>query len=117
MAAQLLGKPEDAIDSDDAERLFDVMTVHRSSARRHVIIVDDAELLHAEVLAYLRLLMSIGIEQVPQFLFVGDPSFWTGTAECGCRCAKSDHRQGGSRAADRCGKPGVCGAVAGSSGP
>ncbi len=77
MAAQLLGKSEDAIDSDDVERLFDVMTVHRSSAQRHVIIVDDAELLHAEVLAYLRLLRSIGIEQVPQFLFVGGPSFWT----------------------------------------
>ena len=51
MAAQLLGKSEDAIDSGDVERLFDVMTVHRSSAQRHVIIVDDAELLHAEVLA------------------------------------------------------------------
>ena len=81
MAAQLLGKSEDAIDSGDVERLFDVMTVHRSSAQRHVIIVDDAELLHAEVLAYLRLLRSIGIEQVPQFLFVGGPSFWTGTAD------------------------------------
>ena len=77
MAAQLLGKSEDTIDSGDVERLFDVMTVHRSSAQRHVIIVDDAELLHAEVLAYLRLLRSIGIEPVPQFLFVGGPSFWT----------------------------------------
>ena len=46
-----------------------------------MIIVDDAELVHTDVLAYLRLLMSIGIGPVPQFLFVGDPSFWHRAAE------------------------------------
>ena len=46
-----------------------------------MIIVDDAQLVHTEVFAYLRLLMSIGIEPVPQFLFVGDPSFWHRAAE------------------------------------
>ena len=76
LAAQLLGKPEDAVDADDAERLFDIMTAHGPSGRRRVIIVDDAQLVHTEVLAYLRLLISFGIEPVPQFLFVGDPSFW-----------------------------------------
>ena len=80
-AAQLLGKPEDAINDDDSERLFDMMTAHGSSGQRLVIIVDDAELVHTEVFAYLRLLVSIGTEPMPQFLFVGDPSFWYRTAE------------------------------------
>ena len=57
------------------------MTAHGSSGQRLVIIVDDAELVHTEVFAYLRLLMSIGIEPMPQFLFVGDPSFSYRTAE------------------------------------
>ena len=77
----VLGKPEDAINDDDLERLFDFMTAHGSSGQRLVIIVDDAELVHTEVFAYLRLLVSIGTEPMPQFLFVGDPSFWYRTAE------------------------------------
>ena len=81
LAAQLLGKPEDAVDDDDAKRLFDIMTAHRSSDRRLVIILDDAHLVHTEVLAYLRLLISLGIEPVPQFLFVGNSSFWRRAAE------------------------------------
>jgi len=81
LTAQLLGKSEDAVDDVDAERLFDIMTGCGSSGRRLVIIVDDAHLVHTEVLAYLRLLMSIGLEPVPQFLFVGDPSFWRRAAE------------------------------------
>ena len=81
LAAQLLGKPEDAVDDGDAERLFDIMTTHGSSDRRLVIIVDDAQLVHTEVLAYLRLLIGLGIEPVPQFLFVGNSSFWRRAAE------------------------------------
>ena len=57
------------------------MTAHGPSGQRRVIIVDDAQLVHTEVLAYLRLLISFGIEPVPQFLFVGDPSFSHRAAE------------------------------------
>ncbi|HEX3404344.1 MAG TPA: AAA family ATPase [Acetobacteraceae bacterium] len=75
IAAQLLDKPEATINGDDVGPLFDVMTA-ATPERRLVIVVDDAEALHAEVFGYLRLLLSIAVDAMPQFLFVAAPSFW-----------------------------------------
>jgi hypothetical protein len=80
IAAQLLDKPEATINGDDVEPLFDVMTT-ATLERRLVIVVDDAEVLHAEVFGYLRLLPGIAVEAMPQFLFVGAPSFWDRSPE------------------------------------
>jgi hypothetical protein len=41
-----------------------------------VLIIDDAELLLSDAIAYLRLLASIAMQRMPQIVFVGDPSFW-----------------------------------------
>ena len=80
IAAQLLDKPEATINGDDVGPLFDVMTA-ATPERRLVIVVDDAEALHAEVFGYLRLLLSIAVDAMPQFLFVAAPSFWDRSPE------------------------------------
>jgi hypothetical protein len=80
IAAQLLDKPEATINGDDIEPLFDVMTT-ATPERRLVIVVDDAEVLQAEVFGYLRLLLGIAVEAMPQFLFVAAPSFWDRSPE------------------------------------
>jgi len=72
IAAQLLDKPEATINCDDVGPLFDVMTA-ATPERRLVIVVYDAEALHAEVFGYLRLLLSIAVDAMPQFLFVAAP--------------------------------------------
>jgi type II secretory pathway predicted ATPase ExeA len=43
---------------------------------RLVLIIDDAELLLSDAIAYLRLLASVAMQRMPQIVFVGDPSFW-----------------------------------------
>jgi type II secretory pathway predicted ATPase ExeA len=76
--AQLLGKLEgDAdLEGDDIEWLFDAMTEREPPDERQAVVIDDAELLHSDVIRYLRLLSSVAMERMPQIVFVGDPSFW-----------------------------------------
>jgi type II secretory pathway predicted ATPase ExeA len=74
--AQLHDKPETNVGADDIEWLFDVFTERRVPDERLAVIIDDAELLHSDVLRYLRLLSSLAMERMPQFVFVGAPSFW-----------------------------------------
>jgi type II secretory pathway predicted ATPase ExeA len=78
ITAQLLGKLEgDAdLDGDDIEWLFDAMTEREPPGERQAVVIDDAELLHADVLRYLRLISSVAMERMPQIVFIGDPSFW-----------------------------------------
>jgi type II secretory pathway predicted ATPase ExeA len=74
--AQLLGKPETEVNADDVEWLFEAMTEREAPDERLAVIIDDAELLHSDVLRYLRLISSVAMERMPQIVFVGDPSFW-----------------------------------------
>jgi len=76
IAAQLLGKPENAFNQDDIEQLFNIMTAREADESRLVLMVDDAETLQAAALEYLRLMSSMATVVVPQFVFVGRPEFW-----------------------------------------
>ena len=61
---------------DDVERLFYVMTERDTPDERLALIIDDAERLLPDALAYLRLLVSVALERMPQIVFIGAPSFW-----------------------------------------
>jgi hypothetical protein len=74
--SQVLGKPEADIGSDDIEQLFDAMTERDAADGRLVLIIDDAELLLSDAIAYLRLLASVAMQRMPQIVFIGDASFW-----------------------------------------
>jgi type II secretory pathway predicted ATPase ExeA len=74
--SQFLGKPETEVDADDVERLFYAMTKRETPNERLVLIINDAERLLPDALAYLRLLVSVALERMPQIVFIGDPSFW-----------------------------------------
>jgi hypothetical protein len=74
--SQVLGKSEADVDADDVERLFYAMTERETPNERLALIIDDAERLLPDALAYLRLLVSIAPEHMPQIIFIGDPSFW-----------------------------------------
>jgi hypothetical protein len=52
------------------------MTEREAADERLVLIIDDAERLLSDAIAYLRLLASIAMQRMPQIVFVGDPSFW-----------------------------------------
>jgi hypothetical protein len=73
--SQFLGKPETEIDTDDVEQLFNALTGQGSSHERLVLIIDDAERLLPDVIAYLRLLVSVALEYMPQIVFIGSPPF------------------------------------------
>jgi type II secretory pathway predicted ATPase ExeA len=73
---QVLGEPQADVDDGDIERLFDAMTEREGPVQRLVLIIDDAERLLPDAIGYLRLLASVAVEQMPQIVFVGDPSFW-----------------------------------------
>ena len=73
--SQFLGKPEAEIDDDDVEQLFYAMTGHGSSRDKLTLIIDNAERLLPDALAYLRLLASVALECMPQIVFIGGPSF------------------------------------------
>jgi hypothetical protein len=74
--SQVLDKPEADIGSDDIEQLFDAMTERDAADERLVLIIDDAELLRSDAIAYLRLLASVAMQRMPQIVFIGDASFW-----------------------------------------
>jgi type II secretory pathway predicted ATPase ExeA len=74
--SQFLGKPEADVDADDAEQLFEAMTDRESPNERLALIIDDAERLLPDALAYLRLLASVAPQRMPQIVFIGDLSFW-----------------------------------------
>jgi AAA domain len=74
--SQFLGKSEADVDADDAERLFSAMTERETPNERLALIIDDAERLLPDALAYLRLLVSVAPERMPQIVFIGDSSFW-----------------------------------------
>ena len=74
--SQFLDKPEADVDADDVERLFYVMTERETPDERLALIIDDAERLLPDALAYLRLLVSVALERMPQIVFIGAPSFW-----------------------------------------
>ena len=74
--SQFLGKSEADVDADDIERLFYAMTERETPNERRALIIDDAERLLPDALAYLRLLVSVAQERMPQIVFIGDPSFW-----------------------------------------
>jgi hypothetical protein len=74
--SQVLGKPDADIGSDDIEQLFDAMTERDAADARLVLIIDDAELLLSDAIAYLRLLASVAMQRMPQIVFIGDASFW-----------------------------------------
>ena len=74
--SQVLGKSEADVDADDVERLFCAMTERETPNEKLALIIDDAERLLPDALAYLRLLVSIAPEHMPQIIFIGDPSFW-----------------------------------------
>ena len=52
------------------------MTERETPNERRALIIDDAERLLPDALAYLRLLVSVAQERMPQIVFIGDPSFW-----------------------------------------
>ena len=74
--SQFLDKPEANLGADDVEQLFYVMTERETPDERLALIIDDAERLLPDVLAYLRLLVSIALRRMPQIIFIGAPSFW-----------------------------------------
>ncbi len=74
--SQFLDKPEADVGADDVERLFYVMTERKTPDERLALIIDDAERLLPDALAYLRLLVSVAPERMPQIVFIGAPSFW-----------------------------------------
>jgi type II secretory pathway predicted ATPase ExeA len=74
--SQFLDKPEANVGADDVEQLFYVMTERETPDERLALIIDDAERLLPDVLAYLRLLVSVAPERMPQIVFIGAPSFW-----------------------------------------
>jgi hypothetical protein len=74
--SRVLDKPEADIASEDIEQLFAAMTEREAADERLVLIIDDAERLLSDAIAYLRLLASIAMQRMPQIVFVGDPSFW-----------------------------------------
>ena len=74
--SQFLDKPEADVGADDVERLFYVMTERETPDERLALIIDDAERLLPDALAYLRLLVSVAPERMPQIVFIGAPSFW-----------------------------------------
>ena len=74
--SQFLDKPEADVGADDVERLFNVMTERETPDERLALIIDDAERLLPDALAYLRLLVSVALERMPQIVFIGAPSFW-----------------------------------------
>ena len=74
--SQVLGKSEADVDADDTERLFYALTERETPNERRALIIDDAERLLPDALAYLRLLVSVAQERMPQIVFIGDPSFW-----------------------------------------
>jgi hypothetical protein len=74
--SQVLDKPEADIGSEDIEQLFDAMTERDAADERLVLIIDDAELLLSNAIAYLRLLASVAMQRMPQIVFIGDASFW-----------------------------------------
>ncbi len=76
IVSQVLGKPDTALNDDDIEKLFDVMTVRETPDRRVVLIIDDAELLQTSAMEYLHLLSSLVTTVAAQFIFVGRPEFW-----------------------------------------
>ena len=75
--SQFLGKPEADVDADDVERLFYAMTERETPNERLALIIDDAERLLPDALAYLRLLVSVAPERMPQIVsragLVGSP--------------------------------------------
>ena len=77
MASQILGVSEAELDDDVVvERLYHALTVREDLDQGFVLIVDDAEILRADALAYLRLLTIVAAESMPQVVFVGRPEFW-----------------------------------------
>ena len=72
--SQFLDKPEAAVGADDVERLFYVMTERETPDERLALIIDDAERLLPDALAYLRLLVSVALERMPQIVFIGAPN-------------------------------------------
>ena len=76
IVSQVLDKPDTALNDDDIEKLFDVMTVRETPDRRVVLIIDDAELLQTSAMEYLHLLSSLVTTVAAQFIFVGRPEFW-----------------------------------------
>jgi AAA domain len=80
IAAQLLGKAEAGFDTDDIERLFDVLTDHTGSGRLVVLLIDGAEGLRPDAVNYLRLLSTLASTAAPKIVFVGQPEFWQAAA-------------------------------------
>ena len=76
IVSQLLGEPEAALNEDDIDRLFDVMTMPEAAESRFVLMIDDAEVLRPGALEYLNLLSSVAMAGAPQVVFIGRPEFW-----------------------------------------
>jgi hypothetical protein len=75
IASQILGTSEADLNEEDVEGLYDVLTIREDPAQIFALIIDDAELLQADTLTYLRLL-TIVADSMPQIVFVGRPEFW-----------------------------------------
>ena len=77
MASQILGVPQSELNDDVViEELYHVMAAREDCDQGFVLIIDDAELLRADALAYLRLLTIVATTSMPQVVFVGRPEFW-----------------------------------------
>ena len=79
IASQLPARSDVGSDDNDiGERLFDALTVRDAPDEKVVLVIDDAELLQPDVLAYLSLMSKLR-GMLPQVLLVGRPEFWSAT--------------------------------------
>ena len=80
IASQLPARSDVGSDDNDiGERLFDALTVRDAPDQKVVLVIDDAELLQPDVLAYLSLMSKLPRGMLPQVLLVGRPEFWSAT--------------------------------------
>ena len=80
IASQLPARSDVGSDDNDiGERLFDALTVRDAPDQKVVLVIDDAELLQQDVLAYLSLMSKLPRGMLPQVLLVGRLEFWSAT--------------------------------------